>query len=147
MGKEDATKARAGVDMAVQEERKFAIDAVWLQEAFGRGGPTGEVTATYTDIGELRWHFVLGVALEDTYTVSAHELTPEGTTYGSHAEVAEHGVAWQRAYGEPFAVPRASDLVRFDGQSKPIKLTLPAQKSADTWGEYTLWRTAPVTPR
>ena len=55
----------------------FAIDATWLQEAFGRGGPAGEVTATYTQIGAQRWRFVLGVALEAAYegVTSAHKIS------------------------------------------------------------------------
>lgn len=145
IGDTDATLAkrtcRADGVLLKPDRPALAVDAWWSQQAFGHGGPRGEVTQTATTIGTgaaaLRWHFVLGCDLSAEYTVEPRELLPEGM---GHTSV---GVAWRRQYGEEWRAPLASELVEFN-ESAPLRLPLPAT-SEDRWGEYTLWRTAPIT--
>jgi hypothetical protein len=123
------------------------LDAVWMRDAFGPkagGVPGGEIAATYTTIAAsvggvsssttMRWDYVYATALTADYAVTAKD--------GAVGTAA--GLAWKRAYGEPFGT--TPTLVPFGGAgTKALSLAFPAQKSADEWGEYTLWRTAPVS--
>ena len=131
---------RADGVLLTPDRPAFAIDATWLYEAFGRGGPDGEVTATFSRVGMYTWRFVLGVALLSPFAVTEADLAHDGSGGGEE----RFGVAWKRSFGDPFAPPRRSDLVRF-GASSPMSLELPAAASEDSWGVYTLWRTAPIS--
>eukprot|EP00966_Prymnesium_polylepis_P260863 6025585-Prymnesium_polylepis.1 len=79
-----------------------AIDAVFIQDAFGSGGPSGEVSATYTTLSDgsdrLCWNFILSTDLDEIYELKAADLS-------STARISSEGVAWRRAYGEPFGEP------------------------------------------
>jgi hypothetical protein len=88
-------------------------------------------------VGSARLHrpgrYVYGTALLADYTVTAKDA----------AAVGPHGLAWRRAYGDPF--DRTPTLVPYGAQGAPLSLPFAAQPSADAWGEYTLWRTAPTS--
>jgi len=95
------------------------------------------VGATRTSLAGLSWDFVLGVALTEPYEVTPSDLWPGGPTAG---------VAWRRRLGDPFAPPKAGDLLPFSGGS--LRMPLPAAAGAPPdgdWGNYTLWVAAPRT--
>ena len=146
IGDADATlvrrTARSDGVLLKPDRPALALDSVYFQEAFGKGGPKGEVTATFVEIGKLRWRFILGAALEADYDVTASDFAYDG----SGKETDLDGVAWSRTYGDAFGPPEAADLVEYGTgplAPGPLRLTLPAQASEDDWGKYTLWRTAP----
>jgi len=65
-----------------------SIDATFAFRAFGYGGPDGEVTATYSDLGELRYHHVLAADMKSAYKLTPAALPGHGTS--SHVVSFEH---------------------------------------------------------
>ena len=132
---------RADGTLLKPDRPAVAIDAVLMRDAFGSGGPSGEVSATHTTLkdgsSQLCWSFILSTDLDEVYELRANDLA-----LPAHTSLLE-GVAWRRAYGEPFRAPAPADLVRF-AEGNPLKLTLPPRQ-AEEWGKYVLWRTAPLT--
>jgi hypothetical protein len=122
---------------------QFVIDSWWSEQAFGRGGGPkgGQVSHTQSTISggyhthDFTFHFVMGVALQDDFTVGPADIKLDGDV---------SGVAWRRAYGDTFAPPAASEVVVF-GKTAPARLVMPKAESAADWGKYTLWKLAPLS--
>ena len=62
-------------------------------------GPLGEVYSTHTTVGEMTWHYVVGVQLSSSYNVTAHDL--------SLAAGVKH-VSYEFSHAAPGFVPSAA---------------------------------------
>jgi hypothetical protein len=129
------------------------LDNLWIGDIFGSGSlqsVTGEVSATFTTLrmmaemstSPLRWHFVLGWGLDNQAAPQVRAQTGGGYEVQcedlSGCDDASTSVAWPEYLD---GQPRFDQLRTFPTQGKG--LPIPKAKGAD-YGEYVLWRTAPI---
>ena len=155
--------------MLLKPERPaFLIDSWWTQAAFGHGGVKGEVTHTFTSLNvtqhgpslrndddgvvnvTMLWRFVLSTALTESYSLDFNEVAQltdlsrimsRGTRRSTSSLSAGGDVAWFERYDA--AMPPTLKNVAITPFDATHPLKLPAQTSANAWGEYTYVRTAP----
>ena len=151
--------ARADGGLLKPARPALAVGERWRNMALG-GGEDGEVSETYSDVplvaqragegdvsataaaAKLRFHLALGFALPTAYDLPVHGAEGMGAT----ASVAHAAWAWR---GEPRAALDAKDVRLLqregsDSKAAPVVLPMVPMSSADAWGEFTLWKTAPV---
>eukprot|EP00047_Mylnosiga_fluctuans_P005404 m.240269 g.240269 ORF g.240269 m.240269 type:complete len:744 (+) comp13641_c0_seq1:87-2318(+) len=82
----------------------MAIDAQFIQQAFGSGGAAGELWSTFTRIGDYRVSYVFAATMTAPYTLSSAELGYDASTALAVAEANTTATAAVFDAGHPLNV-------------------------------------------
>lgn len=139
-----ARAARADGMLLKPARPAFALEERFQALALG-DAPGGEISQTYSEVsgggdatgGVLRFHYLLGFALEQPRTV--RPSVEMGLDIGrAHA-------AWRWSGGSGKDAPSAADIIVLGGNGGADTLALAAAPNATAWGcDFSLWRMAPV---